>query len=90
MYDLLQFIDSQDIREYNKDTCFTPAEWAVLISKSLKRTVEEKIDALQYLVDHYTDSEFKEETIWPEYCGKGDLSSFREVVIETIVHGKRL
>lgn len=51
MLDLLQFIDSPDIREYNRDTCFTPAEWAVLVSRSMKRSVEEKIEALQYLAN---------------------------------------
>ena len=47
MYDLLRFIDSPDIREYNKDTDFTPAEWAVLIGMSCRQTMEEKIEALQ-------------------------------------------
>jgi len=83
MLDLLQFIDSPDIREYNKETQFTPAEWAVLVSKSLSRTVEEKIEALQYLADRYTADEFKEETIWPEFGRFGYLQSFREVVMET-------
>jgi len=36
MYDLLQFIDSLDIRKYNKDTQFTPAEWAVLAGDTCK------------------------------------------------------
>lgn len=84
MYDLLQFIDSPDIREYNRDTCFTPAEWAVLVSKSMKKSVEEKIEALRYLTDHYSADEFKEETIWPTYGDWKDLGSFREVVIETV------
>ncbi len=84
MYDLLQFIDSPDIRKYNKETQFTPAEWAVLVSKSLRKTVEEKINALQYLIDHYTADEFKEETVWPEFGDFGYLHSFREVVAETI------
>ena len=53
MYDFLRFIDSPDIREFNKDTNFTPAEQAVLISLSDKTTVEEKIEALQYLADRW-------------------------------------
>lgn len=84
MYDFLQFIDSPDIREHNKDTSFTPAEWAVLVSKSMKKSVEEKMEALRYLADHYSAEEFKEETIWPKYGNEGDLGSFREVVIETV------
>lgn len=84
MYDLLQFIDSPDIREYNKETQFTPAEWAVLVAKSMKRSVEEKIEALRYLADRYSADEFKEETIWPTYGDEGDCGSFREIVIETV------
>lgn len=87
MYDFLKFIDSPDIREYNKDTKFTPAEWAVLVEASMKRTVEEKIEALQYLLDHYQENEFGEERvnisppIYPSY--KTD-KPFREVVKRTV------
>lgn len=87
MYDFLKFIDSPDIREYNKDTKFTPAEWAVLVEASMKRTVEEKIEALQYLLDHYQENEFGEECIsisapiYPPY--KTD-KPFREVVKRTV------
>ena len=56
----------------------------MLVSKSLKRTVEEKIEAMQYLVDCYTADQFKEETIWPEFGRLGPLQSFRDVVVETI------
>ena len=62
MYDLLRFIDSPDIREYNKDTDFTPAEWAVLIGMSCRQTMEEKIEALQYLLDHFDEEAFMEES----------------------------
>lgn len=61
MYDFLSFIDSPDIREYNRDTDFSPAEWAVLVPKSFGRTVKEKIEALQYLADNYTAAEFEQE-----------------------------
>ncbi len=83
MVDLLRFIDSPDIREHNRDTSFTPAEWAVLVARSMKRSVREKIEALQYLADHYAAGEFKGETIWPEYGSAGGIPPFREVVIET-------
>lgn len=52
MYDFLKFIDSPDIREFNKDTVFALAEQAVLVSISYKTTVKEKIEALQYLADN--------------------------------------
>ena len=87
MYDFLKFIDSPDIREYNKDTPFTPAEWAVLVRASIKRTVEEKIEALQYLLDHYQENEFGEENVnidpptYPPY--KTDIP-FREIVKRTV------
>lgn len=55
-----------------------------MVSRSMKRSVEEKIEALQYLANRYTADEFKEETIWPLYGDERDLSSFREVVIETV------
>ncbi len=84
MYDFLSFIDSEDIREYNRDTYFTPAEWAVLISKSLGRTVEEKMEALQHLADHYTAAEFKEETVHVDSYDLGYPESLRSVVIETV------
>ena len=38
-----------DIREYNHDTEFMPAQLAVLVSRSQKKTIEEKIEALEYL-----------------------------------------
>lgn len=53
MKDLFEFIDSPDIREYNRETGFTPAEWAVLIRASRKQTMEDKREARQYLVNHY-------------------------------------
>lgn len=55
-----------------------------MVSRSMKRSVEEKIEALQYLANRYNADEFKEETIWPLYGDERDLSSFREVVIETV------
>ncbi|MCM1387110.1 MAG: hypothetical protein NC231_07270 [Bacillus sp. (in: Bacteria)] len=87
MYDFLKFIDSPDIREYNKDTQFTPAEWAVLISNSMKRTVDEKMEALQYLLDHYQENEFGDESVNfspPAYPHYETNISFREVVRKTI------
>lgn len=85
MYDLLKFIDSPDVREYNKDTCFTPAEWSVVIALSQKQLVEEKLDALQYLADHYDGREFLEGDAGVKKYdyGYGSLPT-RQVVIENI------
>lgn len=85
--DFLKFIDSPDIREYNKNTDFSPAEWAILIKASNRRTVEEKLDALQYLVEHYGEDEFGEEkiNISPpvNLPYKTDIA-FRDIVIKTL------
>ena len=53
MFNVLDFIDSKSIRDYNKDTEFSPAEQAILISKSRKTTVEEKVNALKELLQAY-------------------------------------
>lgn len=84
MYDFLGFIDSPDIREYNRNTEFTPAEQAVLISMSDKTTVEEKIEALQYLADHYTEEEFRKDSITSDWAGGDGGVRIRDVVLETI------
>lgn len=84
MYDFLKFIDSLDIREFNKNTAFTPAEQAVLVSMSYKTTVEEKIEALQYLADQYTEEEFKKDSIKCDWSGGDGGVPIRDVVLETI------
>lgn len=63
MYDLLKFIDSLQVREYNRETYFTPAEWAVIVANSITATVEEKLDALQYLTEHYGEEDFAKESV---------------------------
>lgn len=87
MYDLLKFIDSQDVREHNKNTYFAPAEWAVIIGLSITRTVEEKIDALQYLLNHHDEKGVREENVktgpwFPDY-GAENMPS-RDVVMQTV------
>ena len=63
---------------------FTSAEQAVLIAKSRKRTVEEKIDALQYLADHYSEEEFQNDICKiGNYCERTD-GKFRDCIIKTI------
>lgn len=87
MKDLLEFIDSSDIREYNRETKFAPAEWAVLIRSSKKRTIEEKREALQYLVDRYREEEFGDEKVnmsAPMYPPLDERMPIREVVKKTL------
>lgn len=58
-YDFLSFIDSKAIREHIRTTgyVFTPAEQAVLISRSCNRTVKEKLEALEYILRTYSEEE---------------------------------
>lgn len=86
MYDFLQFIDSPDIREYNRDTYFTPAEWAVLIGMSCSRTMEEKLEALQYLLEHFDDAAFMEgsRNIEPRTSSDDINMPSREIAVKTV------
>ena len=56
---ILDFIDSADVREYNKNTQLLPMEQAVIIYKSETTTVEEKLAAWQELLDTYSEEEFQ-------------------------------
>lgn len=89
MFDILDFIDSPDIREYNKNTEFTPAEQAVLITMSNHRTLEEKKAALQELVDAYNEEEFHTERILVNKV-YGTFATFRQLVLDTIKWWDRL
>lgn len=62
-HEFIRFLDSPDIAEFNKNTVFTPAEQAILIYMSEKRSIEEKIEILQYLVDTYSEEEFAMDSI---------------------------
>ena len=59
MYTILDFIDSKSIREFNKNTKFSPSEQAILISKSESRTIKEKIRALDEILHTYSEKEFQ-------------------------------
>ena len=59
MFNILNFIDSKDIREYNKDTKFTPLEQAVIIYYSKCTSIDEKISAWKELLDTYSEDDFK-------------------------------
>lgn len=87
MRELIEFIDSPDIREYNRETKFAPAEWAVLIRASCERSIEEKMEALQYLVDQYEEADFGDERVnihGPVYPSYDEEMPMREVVKKTL------
>ncbi len=77
MYTILDFIDSPEIRKCNEATVFTPAQQAVLIMKSRQRSMEEKMDALQRLVDAFTE----------EFGGDGVFWKDNEAVPDGIMRG---
>lgn len=59
MFNLLDFIDSKDIREYNRNTEFMAIEQAYLIYHSRRTTVEEKMTTWRELLDIYSEKEFE-------------------------------
>ena len=51
--DYIDFIDSKDIRDFNRETLFSPAELAILVITSMHTSVDMKIKALNNLIDVY-------------------------------------
>lgn len=84
MYDILDFIDSPDIRDYHRNTNFTPAQQAVLIARSEKTTVEEKIKALSDILSNYSISELRAETLYDTCGGASESCGFQQVLAKTI------
>ncbi len=84
-YDFLSFIDSEAIREHIRKTNyeFTPAEQAVILTHSYEHTVEEKLEALEYLYGKYTEEEFGADKVG--MFGDGDTMPFRERLRNYIV-----
>ena len=77
MFDILDFIDSEEIREFNRNTVFAPMEQAILIGQSLNTSVEQKISAWKMLVEQYSEEEFQNAQVG--YMTGSDVS-FKEVV----------
>ena len=82
MYNVLEFLDSPDIREFHKDTVFTPAEQAVLIAKSNCRTVTDKIAALEQIAEHTEENEYGTENVQSDYMW--DETSFKDALAATV------
>lgn len=89
-YDFLGFFDSPDIRKYNSNTEFHPAEQAVLIARSRKRTVEDKIWALQYLAENYPEEEFQRGSVKIGGYSEKEHGKFRDCILGTIEVWERL
>lgn len=83
-YSFYDFLDSADIRKFNRDTKFTPAEQAVLIAQSKKRTMYEKIEALHDLVENYSEAEFQKDADWIQGPYYPEEISLRDAVLKTL------
>lgn len=90
MYTILDFIDSPEIRKYNEATVFTPAQQVVLIMKSRQRSMEEKLDALQHLVDVFTEEEFCGAGVFWENNETIPNGKMREITIKNIEYYRRM
>ncbi|MDO4678047.1 MAG: hypothetical protein Q4B00_05405 [Eubacteriales bacterium] len=77
--DVLEFIDSPDIRTFHQKTVFTPAQQAVLVMRSGKKTVDEKIEMLEYLIDIYAETEFDDGSVVCDYVCDTDISFYENI-----------
>ena len=77
--DVLEFIDSPDIRTFHQKTVFTPAQQAVLVMRSGKKTVDEKIEMLEYLIDIYSETEFDDGSVVCDYVYDTDISFYENI-----------
>lgn len=87
-FDILEFIDSPDVRKYNQETYFSPAKQSVLIAWSKKKTMEEKIEALEYLLENYSKEEFDDSEIRGEWHNR-DITIY-QVAQQTLHLWKKL
>lgn len=78
MYNILDFIDSKSIQNFNKDTQFSPAEQAILIAESERRTIEEKLNAWKEILHAYSEEEFQYENFAHQAI------NFKDIIINTI------
>lgn len=78
MYNTLDFIDSKSIRDFNKDTQFSPVEQAILIAESERRTIEEKLNAWKEILHAYSEEKFRYENFAHQ------VINFKDIIINTI------
>ena len=77
--DVLEFIDSPDIRAFHRKTVFTPAQQALLVMRSGKKTVDEKIEMLEYLMNTYGETEFNDGSVVCDYVCDTDISFYENI-----------
>lgn len=81
MFSILDFIDSKDIREYNKDTLFTPFEQAVLIHYSQGTAIDEKLSAWRELLAAHSEEEFEQLRFGKRYFAE---KSNKQIIADTV------
>lgn len=82
-FNILDFIDSEDISEHNKDTIFLPTQKAILISRSQRQSIENKIKAMESLLLEHMDWDFP-------YISDTDNSIYLILIIEEYHSEKQL
>lgn len=88
MINILDFIDSPDVREYNRDTHFCPIEQAAIIYHS-RQSVEAKLAAWRELLDSCTEEEFAAGTISGGWFFGGDVCetfTHRDIVADLVAY----
>ena len=83
MQEILKFVDSKDVRDYNKEHVFTIAEQAVLAAVSEKRTLKEKVGFLELLAKH-PEEEFQQGSSMIGNYEPGKDKPFLQIVMEQI------
>lgn len=76
---VLEFIDSPDIRVFHQKTVFTPAQQALLVMRSGKKTVDEKIETLEYLMNAYGEAEFNDGSVVCNFVCDTDISFYENM-----------
>ena len=80
VYEFRRFLDTAAIREHNRNICFVPSEQAILICASQKASILDKIKALKYLLETYTEDEFCVEQLAGSEVLERYGVTFRQVV----------
>ena len=86
MFDVMEFIDSEDVRICNQNRKFTPIEQAVLVYNSERKNVAQKLSAWKELIKTYSAEDFQQGQV-----GRltGTEVSFKQILLDTICQQER-
>lgn len=81
-FDILDCLDSKDIREFNQElgTVFSPMEQAALVYQSKKTCVEQKLKIWHELLDTFAEDEFQQVQFMVNKAGKRNKEIVRDTV----------